>query len=162
MITILLFSAMTENRVRSTFESLAASFQKVEKGVDQNALRKKEWESSLRLPLTQREWQILEKERFNPAIGEAALKLIAPILKKGIVNDKELLDPDADKGIVIRNIQTREERRSFPPFTFLDFKEARTKLRAQADLLLTYLGKGSITHCPEDRRTLPEAKSHLQ
>lgn len=113
----------SENRVRSTFESLAASFKKMEKGVDQTALRKKEWDSSLRLPLTQREWQILEKEHFNPAIGEAALKMIAPILKKGVVNDKELLDPNAEKGIVIRNIQTREERKSFPPFGFFDFKE---------------------------------------
>jgi putative nucleotidyltransferase with HDIG domain len=131
----------SENRIRSTFESLAASFQKREKGGDQNALRKKEWDSSLRFPLTQREWQILEKESFHPAIGEAALKIIAPILKKGIVNDKELLDPDAEKGIVIRNIQTREERKNFPPFTFLDFKEARAKLRAQAALLTPVLGK---------------------
>jgi putative nucleotidyltransferase with HDIG domain len=130
-----------ENRVRSTFESLAASFHKGEKGVEQNALRKKEWDSSLRVPLSQREWKILEKERFNPAIGETALKLIAPILEKGVVNDKELLDPDAEKGIIIRNIQNREERRTFPPFTFLDFKEARTKLRAQAALLPPVLGK---------------------
>jgi putative nucleotidyltransferase with HDIG domain len=132
-----------ENRVRSTFQSLAASFQKVEKGVDQNALRKKEWDSFLLVPLTQREWQVLEKERFNPAIGEAALKLITPILQKGIVNDKELLDPGAEKGILIRNIQTREERRTFPPVTFLDFKEARSKLQAQAPLITPVLGKES-------------------
>ena len=131
----------SENRIRSTFESLAASFQKREKGVDQNALRKKEWDSSLRLPLTQREWQVLEKERFNPAIGEAALKMIAPILKKGVVNDKELLDPDAERGIVIRNIQTREERKSFPPFGFFDFKEAKAKVRSQADLPSPIKGK---------------------
>jgi putative nucleotidyltransferase with HDIG domain len=131
----------TENRVRSTFQSLAASFQKAEKGVDQNALRKKEWDASLRVPLNQREWQILEKECFNPTIGEAALKMIAPILKRGVVNDKDLLDPDAEKGIIIRNIQTREERRTFPPFTFFDFKEARTKLRAQAAFLPPVLGK---------------------
>jgi len=130
-----------ENRVRPTFESLANSFRKVERGIDQNALRKKEWESSLRLSLTQREWRILERERFNPAIGEAALTLIATILKKGAVNDKDLLDPDSDKGVVIRNIQTREERRGFPPFTFLDFKEGRNKLRAQADLLSSTFGK---------------------
>jgi len=130
-----------ENRVRSTFESLANSFRKVERGIDQNALRKKEWESSLRLSLTQREWRILERERFNPAIGEAALTLIDTILKKGAVNDKDLLDPDSDKGVVIRNIQTREERRGFPPFTFLDFKEGRNKLRAQADLLSSTFGK---------------------
>ena len=130
-----------ENRVRPTFESLANSFRKVERGIDQNALRKKEWESSLRLSLTQREWRILERERFNPAIGEAALTLIATILKKGAVNDKDLLDPDSDKGVVIRNIQTREERKGYPPFTFLDFKEGRNKLRAQADLLSSTFGK---------------------
>ena len=130
-----------ENRVRSTFESLANSFRKVERGIDKNALRKKEWESSLRLSLTQRELHILEREWFNPAIGEAALKLIAPILTKWMVNDKDFLDPDSDKGVVIRNIQTREERKSLPPFTFFDFKEGRSKLRAQADLLSTPFGK---------------------
>ncbi len=131
----------SENRIRSTFESLAASFQKGGRGVDQHALRKREWEASMRLPLTQREWQVLEKERFNPAIGEAALKMIAPILRKGIVNDKDLLDPNAEKGILLRNIQTREVRKSFPPFTFLDFKEARAKLRAQPGPLSPTLGK---------------------
>jgi putative nucleotidyltransferase with HDIG domain len=131
----------SENRVRSVFESLATSFQKKEKGVDQGALRKKEWEATMRLPLTPKEWQVLEKERFNPAIGEAALKIIAPLLNKGIVNDKELLDPDAEKGIILRNIQTRDVRRSYPPFTFLDLKEARSKLRAQAGLLPPSLRK---------------------
>jgi hypothetical protein len=130
-----------ENRIRSTFDSLAASFQRGDKRIDHNAMRKKEWESSLRLSLIQREWSILEKERFNPSIGEAALKLIDPLLKKGVVNDKDLLDPDSDKGLVIRNIQTREERKNAPPFTFLDFKEARTKLRAQIDLLSPSLGR---------------------
>ncbi len=130
-----------ENRVPSTFELLANSFRKVERGIDQNALRKKEWESSLRLSLSQKEWHILEREHFNPAIGEAALTLIATILEKGVVNDKDLLDSDSDKGVAIRNIQTREERRSFPPFTFLDFKEGRNKLRAQADLLTSTFGK---------------------
>ena len=133
-----------ENRVRSTFESLATSFRGTEKGADQNTLKKKEWESSLHLPLPQWEWTILVRERFNPSIGEAALKLIAPILKKGVVNDKDLLDPDSDKGVMIRNIQTREERRNLPPFNFLDFKEARAKLRAQADLLSPSLGRELI------------------
>jgi putative nucleotidyltransferase with HDIG domain len=130
-------------RIRSTFGSLAGSFQKGERGADQGALRKKEWDTSLNLLLTQKEWHVLEKERFNPAVGEAVLKLIAPILKKGIVNDKELLDSDAEKGIVIRNIQTREERKNFPPFGFLDSKEVRAKIRAQGAPLAPVLGKES-------------------
>jgi len=130
-----------ENRLSSTFQSLASSFRSAERGIDQRDLRKKEWESSVRLSLTQREWTILEKERFNPSIGEAALKLIAPILKKGVVNDKDLLDPDSDRGVLIRNIQTREERKTVPPFTFLDFKEARARLRTQADYPSPSLGR---------------------
>lgn len=130
-----------EKRIRSTFASLSASFKERERGMDQNALRKREWDSSLNLPVTQREWHVLEKERFNPAVGETVLKWIAPILRKGVVNDKEFLDSDAERGIVIRNIQTREDRRPFPPFIFLDLKEARAKLRAQADLPSPGLGK---------------------
>jgi putative nucleotidyltransferase with HDIG domain len=130
-----------ENRILSTFELLAQSFQKVEKGINQNNFRKKEWESSIHLSLTQREWNILEGERFNPAIGKAVLKLITPILIKGVVDDKDLLDPDSDKGLVMRNIQTLEERRRLPPFTFLDFKEGRNKLQAQSDLLSSTLGR---------------------
>jgi len=132
-----------DQQIRSAFRSLAAPFQKREKGTDQEALRRKEWDSTLNVPLTQREWHVLEKEHFSPAIGESALKLIAPILKKGIVNDKELLDSDAEKGIAVRNIQTREERRNFPPFNFLDMKEARAKVRAQTTTLVPVLGRES-------------------
>ncbi|MGZ3525972.1 MAG: HD family phosphohydrolase, partial [Thermodesulfobacteriota bacterium] len=132
-----------DQRIRSVFGSLAASFQKGAKGAGQEAVRRKEWDTSLSLPLTQKEWHVLEKERFKPAVGEAVLKLIDPILKKGIVNDKELLDSDAEKGIAIRNIQTREERKNFPPFNFLDMKEARAKIRAQAIPLAPALGRES-------------------
>jgi putative nucleotidyltransferase with HDIG domain len=131
-----------ENRVLSAYESLASSYHKVEKRVDQGAFRKREWESSLRVPLTQKEWQLLEKKHFNPVIGEAVIKLISPILKRGVISEKELLDPDSSKGIIIRNIQTSEEGSNFPPFTFLDLKEARARLRAQGDLLSPTLGGG--------------------
>jgi membrane-associated HD superfamily phosphohydrolase len=124
-----------ESQIRSTFETLAASIQKGEKGNDQIANRRKIWESSFPISLNQKEWLILEKDRFHPSIGETALGLLASLLKKGVVNDKGLLDPDSGKGITLRDIQTREERRSFPPFSFFDFKEARNKLRTQADLL---------------------------
>lgn len=99
------------------------------------SIKKADWESSYRFTLSQSEWQILEKEKFNPSIGETSLKLIAPLLKRGIINDKDLLDPDALKGITIRNIQTREERKDIPPFNFVDLREARTRLRTDLDRL---------------------------
>jgi putative nucleotidyltransferase with HDIG domain len=118
-----------ENRVRSAFTSPATS------------MKKAEWEVSLRFTLSQREWQILERGKFNPSIGEASLKLIAPLLKGGIINDKDLLDPEATKGVSIRNIQTRQEKKDVPPFNFFDLKEAKARLRADADSLSPALGK---------------------
>jgi putative nucleotidyltransferase with HDIG domain len=122
-------------------ESFVTSLQRMEKGNDQNAKRKTELESSFRLSFTQREWHILEKERSHPTLEEAVLKLLSPLMKKGIINDKDLLDSDSGKGIMIRNIQTRKERGDNPPFTILDFKEAKAKLRSQADLLAPTLGR---------------------
>jgi putative nucleotidyltransferase with HDIG domain len=106
-----------ENRLQTAFTSPAPS------------VKKADWESSFRFTLSQREWQVLEREKFNPFIGEASLRLIAPLLRRGIINDKDLLDPDASKGMSIRNIQTREERRDVPPFNFVDLKEAKARLR---------------------------------
>ncbi len=130
----------TEKRIRSLFRALSSSFEDMKKGVDKNDLMRKEWDSFFP-SLTNKEWQILEKNRFNPSIGESVLNLISPILRKGIVNDKDLLDPDSTRGVVIRNIQTRMERKDIPPFTFFDIKEARSKLKMQVDLLVPNLGK---------------------
>jgi putative nucleotidyltransferase with HDIG domain len=129
-----------ENRIRSTFQSLSSSYRKGEKRSEKNSLRRKEWENALHIQLPPTEWQILEKKRFHPSVGESALKLLTPILTKGVVNDKELLDPDAAKGVTLRDIQTREERNYLPPFSFLDFKEAKTKIRSQAELLSSSMG----------------------
>jgi cyclic-di-AMP phosphodiesterase PgpH len=128
-------------RIRTAFEQAQSSPAKAEKGADSNSLRRKERESSLRLSLTPKEWSILEKEHFKPSIGETALKWIDPILKKGVVNDKELLDPDSEKGVTIRNLSTHTERKSSPPFGFWDIKEARIQLRTQVELYPPSSGK---------------------
>ena len=122
-------------------EELVTILQRDDRKSDSAAKRKKDFESSLHLPLEQREWNILEKERLNPSLREAIFKVLVPILADGIVMNKDLLDPDSSKGVVIRNIKTRDERREVHPFTFLDFKEARAKLRSQADLVSSPLGR---------------------
>jgi len=128
-----------EKRIRTAFTSFSDSIKKGE-----GEMEKKDWESLLRLSFTTREWQILEKDKFNPAIGEASLRLISPLLKEGVVNDKDLLDTEANKGVVIRNIHTREDKRDLPPFNFLDVKEAKTRLRMNADRLPSAIGKASV------------------
>jgi hypothetical protein len=134
--------ADTENRVRSLVRSLSVQ-QELEKGPGQGPPLENDLDSSLRSYLSQKEWQILEKENSNPSLGEAILKLLSPPLTRGVVPDKDLLDADAEKGILIRNIQTREEKRVRSPLNLLDLKEARAKLRGQANLLSPPLKKES-------------------
>lgn len=129
-----------ENRIRSTFISLSSSLEKG-KNHESEIQRQREWEASIRLPLNLNEWHLLEREKFNPALGERILKLISPLFIKGIVSDKDLLDSEAMKGVVIRNIQTRLEKKDVPPFNFLDYKEAKSILRAETETLSTLYGK---------------------
>lgn len=104
-------------------------------------IRKAEWESSFRFILSQREWQLLEKEKFNPTIGDLSLRVLTPLLRRGIINDKDLLEPEALKGITLRNIQTREEKRDTPPFNFLDVREAKLRLRTDLERIAPDLNK---------------------
>jgi putative nucleotidyltransferase with HDIG domain len=124
-----------ERLVQSTFTGSPGSPKKGTPGANAG----QESESSLRPLLTSREWRILTKERFNPSLGEAILDLVTPVLRKGIVSDKELLDPDAEKGIVERNVQTREERTLASTSSLLDLREAKARIRTQSGPLLADL-----------------------
>jgi hypothetical protein len=123
-----------DSRLRSTFENLAALLQKPEKGTDPHALLRKEWEAAFRFLPTPKEWQRLERDRFPSSVSEATLILITPLLKKGVINDKDLLEQEIEKGLMLRNIQTGEERRILSPLPFLDIKEAKARLRTQSPL----------------------------
>jgi putative nucleotidyltransferase with HDIG domain len=131
-----------ETRIRSAFQTVAPP-PKGEKELDKPLKQKNEMESILRLSFTPKEWSLLERKRASPSVGEAALRLLAPNLKKGMITDKDTLDPDADKGVFIRDIQTRLDKRDLPPFDFLDFKDAKARLRTQAELLNSTLGAES-------------------
>ena len=131
--------ADAERLIRSTFPSSKVS----PKDGTPESRSDQESESSLRPLLTSREWRTLERDRFNPALGEVILKLIAPVLKRGMVSDRDLLGPDAAKGIAVRNIQTREERTLDSASTLFDLREAKARIRSQLDSLSAGLKPGS-------------------
>jgi len=145
-----------ENQIRSVFKPETSPTAKGDKELSEDKA-KRESELSLRTFLSAREWQILEKEQFSPSLGDALLKLLSPPLRKGVVNDKDLLDPDATRGLTLRNIESREEKRITPPITVLDLREVKTRFRAQADALIPQMGKEvtQVTLKIADRLTRP-------
>jgi putative nucleotidyltransferase with HDIG domain len=73
--------------------------------------------------LTAREYRALRAHRFNAKIIKRVEDITAPLLKKGVVSNKELLLQV--EGIVVRNIQTGEEVIRSDLHSILDYQEAK-------------------------------------
>jgi len=90
---------------------------------DTEDAQRAEVEQILGFGLTRREIRALKAHRFNEKIIQRLEGLIASLMKKGIVSNKELLVQE--EGVVVRNIQTGEEviRRNLS--SLLDYQEAK-------------------------------------
>jgi cyclic-di-AMP phosphodiesterase PgpH len=80
-------------------------------------------EEMLGFELTRREYRALRVHRFNEHMFKRVEDLTIPLLKRGVVSNKDLLLQE--EGMVVRNIQTGEEmiRRDLP--SILDYQEAK-------------------------------------
>ncbi|RLB05457.1 MAG: phosphohydrolase, partial [Deltaproteobacteria bacterium] len=83
---------------------------------------KEEVERILGFSLSPNEYKALKSHRFNGRVLKSIVDLIAPLMKKGIVSNKELL---LQEGIVVRNIKTGQEVIRRDLHTFLDYHEAK-------------------------------------
>lgn len=84
---------------------------------------KGEVEKILGLQLTSREYQTLKGHRFNGKVLEIVGDLIAPLMKRGIVSNKELLLQE--EGIVVRNVKSGQEVIRRDLRSLLDYQEAK-------------------------------------
>ncbi|OGP53750.1 MAG: hypothetical protein A2Y65_01400 [Deltaproteobacteria bacterium RBG_13_52_11] len=85
--------------------------------------QKREVEHILGFELTRQEFQALKAHRFDEKLINRVEDLTAPIIKQGIVSDKELLLQE--EGIVVRDIQTGEEVTRRDLDSLLDYQEAK-------------------------------------
>lgn len=85
--------------------------------------QKGEVEEILGFVLTRQEFRALKAHRFNEKIIQRVGDLIAPLMKRGIVSNKELLLQE--EGIVVRNVQTGEEVIRKDLRALLDYQEAK-------------------------------------
>jgi hypothetical protein len=89
--------------------------------------QKGEVEHILGFELTSREFLVLKTYRFNEKLIKRLEDLTAPLMKQGIVSDKELLLQE--EGIVVRNIQTGEEATRRDLDSLLDYQEAKEAIK---------------------------------
>lgn len=74
---------------------------------------KEAFEGKLGIPVSEGAYKLLEKERFSREISKLIIQILSDILENGVVSNKELLLKEADKGITLRNLESKSEKTQF-------------------------------------------------
>jgi putative nucleotidyltransferase with HDIG domain len=100
---------------------------------DQLWAKRKQFENQLGFRVSQGAFRALEKEAFSKDIPITINKTLSVILKNGVVTNKEILLKEMDKGIVLRDVNTQEERGvgNLKKFYGLDQAKARAQIIGQ-------------------------------
>jgi hypothetical protein len=95
----------------------------------------KVFEEKLGLRIPRALWLQLMKEGFSRPTAEKTGEILQRVLEKGVISNAELLLKEADRGIVLRDVRTKEERttKDFKPFNGL--VQARSLAQATGQAL---------------------------
>ena len=93
---------------------------------------KEKFYENIGVTLIDREFKILEKSEFDMSFVDNIVKWVRPFFDAGLVADKELLSLDREKGIIIRDLKTKDEKILANINTLYDLKEAKEEIDKSA------------------------------
>ncbi|MCP4669156.1 MAG: HDIG domain-containing protein [Deltaproteobacteria bacterium] len=94
----------------------------------------------LDIPEDDKMFHMIEKSRFSNEVGEAAITLLTPVFKKGIVSDKAMLMSRIGKGIILQGIYSQKGAKVTDPDRFLDLKTAKKSIERKRKALYQSMG----------------------
>ena len=104
---------------------------------DQQALQlKQDFEKILGNTFSDEEFRLLMKEKFSTAISGPVIHIYKEIQDNGVVANKELLLKEQERGITLRNIQTKTEQTVDSLRAFYGLDQAKTMVRIIGDPIL--------------------------
>ncbi|MCJ7618460.1 MAG: HD family phosphohydrolase, partial [Desulfobacterales bacterium] len=71
---------------------------------------KKSFEEKIGITVSDDEYKILIKEKFSSNIANLISKILTDIINNGVVINKDILLKEADKGIILRDVETKTEK----------------------------------------------------
>ncbi len=98
--------------------------------------QKPKFEDIIGFTLSDGAFGTLVKEEFSESVSELILSVLSSILQNGVVTNKEILLKEADKGIILRDIETHSESISIRLKSFYGLDQARTMVRVVAAPIL--------------------------
>lgn len=104
---------------------------------DQQTLQlKSDFEKMLGISFSDEEYRLLMKEKFSISISGPVIHIYKEVQDNGVVANKELLLKEQNRGIALRNIQTRNEQTVDSLRAFYGLDQAKTMVRVIGDPLL--------------------------
>jgi cyclic-di-AMP phosphodiesterase PgpH len=98
--------------------------------------KKEEFEQKIGIAIGTNDFSLLEKERFSSDIAEKIISIISEIFQNGVVADQELLLRDSDKGIIVRNSSSKNEKIETNLNRFYGLDQAKSMVKVMAEPLL--------------------------
>ncbi len=98
--------------------------------------QKEEFEQKIGITVGAQDYSFLEKELFSSDIAEKIISIISEIYQDGVVANKELLLSDSDKGIVVRNLSSKNEKIEKDINRYLGLDEAKNMVKFMAKTFL--------------------------
>jgi len=106
--------------------------------------RRQAFEGELFVKVDENDFMFLEGMSFSAEIESYLKEAMTPIIEAGIVDSKELLLPEKDRGITVRNVVNRKEKVITDISVFIDINEARTAMAERLTPLLKGWKNGGI------------------
>ncbi|SMC36403.1 hypothetical protein SAMN02746065_101112 [Desulfocicer vacuolatum DSM 3385] len=97
---------------------------------------REEFEEALGIPMSKGAYTILHKNQFSREIPQLTLTILKQILDNGVVANKELLLKEEDKGILLKTIDSSQERLVTNLKAFYGPDQAKAMVRIVGDPLL--------------------------
>ena len=88
------------------------------------------FEETLGIDVSTGAYQILVKESFSDEIAQSIVMILSEVLGNGVVTNKTIFLKETDKGIVLKDVDTKEERIATDLVQFYGLDQARAMVRS--------------------------------
>ena len=88
--------------------------------------KKSDFEEKTGIPVSDADYKILEQEAFSRDIVNLISAILAEIMENGVVANKEILLKESDRGIILRDIKTKNEMLVYNLKHFYGLDQAKT------------------------------------
>jgi cyclic-di-AMP phosphodiesterase PgpH len=111
---------------------------------DKTTDKRKYFEEKLGIRINKGAFPSLEKEGFSQDIADLINQILQKILDNGVVTNKEILLKESEKGIILRDVSTKEEKEARQLNQFYGLDQAKTMVRIIGQPLLKDLDYSTL------------------